>query len=290
MAMHTVYVLFGTPSFLAHVDLNSTPADMTIHGDDAQDYFGSSLASGDLNGDGIDDLATGAWAADTAGKSASGRVYIFYGSSSFTTPLTIDLDSASADVTLNGPSTGGYFGYALATGDVNGDGIMDLLIGAYGTDLMAGRVYVVYGKVPLGSTFDIEISGANAYDKSGVALASGNLNGDKPDDIIWGALGADPSARNQAGNTYVVMGTITANASGGSAPPANRRTDTNFTIEDTGTGTSARIGCFIDAAANGSCAHPDAQFSGALRGIHSSVLIGADRSRALETGKGRDKL
>ncbi|MBW2172589.1 MAG: FG-GAP repeat protein, partial [Deltaproteobacteria bacterium] len=267
-----VYVLFGTPSFLAHVDLNTTPADMTIHGDNAQDYFGSSLASGDLNGDGIDDLAAGAWAADSAKKSASGKVYIFYGSSSFTTPLTIDLDTAGADVTLDGPSIGGFLGYALATGDVNGDGMTDLLIGAYGTNIMAGRVYVIYGKVPLGSTFDIEISGANAYDKSGAALASGDLNGDNVDDIIWGALEADPGSRNEAGNTYVILGTTPAGAAGASAE--DRRTDTNITIEDTGTGSSGRIGCFIDAAANGSCAHPDAQLAGALKDIHWSVLIG----------------
>ena len=260
-----VYVIFGTPSFLAYVDLSVTPADITIHGDNAQDYFGSSLACGDLNGDGIDDLAAGAWAADLAGKSASGKVYIFYGSSSFTTPLTIDLNTTKADVTLDGPSTGGHLGYALATGDVNGDGTDDLLIGAYGTDLMAGRVYAIYGKAPLGSTFDIEISGANAFDKTGAALASGDLNGDNIDDIIWGALEADPGSRNEAGNTYVILGTTptgTGTTPTGTARVSaeDRRTGTNVSTEDTGTGTSARIGCFIDtAAANGSWARPNAQ-------------------------------
>ena len=267
-----VYVIFGTPSFPAYLDLNVTPADITIDGDNAQDYFGSSLASGDLNGDGIDDLAAGAWGADAPGNVASGKVYIFYGSNTFTTPLTIDLNTANADAAIDGPSTGGFLGYALATGDVNGDGMTDLLIGAYGTDMNAGRVYVIHGKVPLNPTFDTEISGENAYDKSGSALASGDLNGDDIDDIVLGALEADPSGRNEAGSTYVILGTKPAAAARVTAE--DHRTSAEMTLEDTGTGTSAAGSCFVDTAALGSNAGPDAQSTVGLRHMVRSLLTG----------------
>ncbi len=100
--------------------------------------FPSSIALVDLNGDGFDDLAIG----DTTSHVSSaegGFVDVFYGPLDHITNTTT---TADADLTIAGP--GGSFGgigSALESGDLNGDGIEDLVI----ADAMGGKVYVFYG-------------------------------------------------------------------------------------------------------------------------------------------------
>ncbi|MHC4636580.1 MAG: hypothetical protein ACYTBV_03630 [Planctomycetota bacterium] len=208
------YVIFGGGPFVSPIDLGFTPADITILGDHPMDYLGSSVACGDLNGDRIDDLAAGAWAAKctSAGRRICGKVYVFYGSASFSSPYTIDLHTSSADITVYGSQIYGRLGYALALGDVDGDGKEDLLMGSYGTDSMAGSIYGICGSTTLPSTidlafaYDIAILGDQPHDNLGVALASGDLDGDMIGDIIGGAFRADPNGRIDAGKTYVIKG------------------------------------------------------------------------------------
>jgi hypothetical protein len=98
---------------------------------------------------------------------------------------------------FDGPA--GYTGWSVAVGDVNGDGIGDLIIGAYGVNANSGAVYVVFGKsggwsstpTTLDSTFlngtnGIELDGANG-EAAGFCVAAGDLNGDGIADIIIGA-------------------------------------------------------------------------------------------------------
>jgi len=202
-----VYVIFGSNSLISHMDLRFTPTDMVVLGEKPRDYLGASLACGDFNGDGIDDLAAGAWAAGSPGNRSSGKVYLLYGSDSFLSPHMVNLNTDRPDLIFHGPQAGSYLGYALSAGDVNGDGVQDLLMGAYGVNSMAGRVFVILGKTALTSGFDAVIDGEKAYDQLGVGLACGDLNGDDVDDVVCSALKADPESRNDAGKMYVVFGT-----------------------------------------------------------------------------------
>ena len=127
---------------------------------------------------------------------------------------------SDADAALLGTSGGDEAGYAVAgTGDVEGDGLPDLLVGsAYqdGADSDAGVAYLVTatpsGTQSLG-TVGIPLWGVAAQDYAGEALAgAGDVNGDGYDDFLVGARGTD-GAGSSAGSAYLVMGPVAAEAS-----------------------------------------------------------------------------
>ncbi|MBP6881239.1 MAG: FG-GAP repeat protein [Candidatus Pacebacteria bacterium] len=127
-----VYIFYGDNL----ATKNASAADMILTGETTSNHFGVSLASGDLNADGKDDLAAGASLYGTS----RGRVYVFYGKNLRTTSVT------HADVIINGQKTGIKFGEVLALGDLSGNGVNDLIVGASAYDNATadeGRVYVL---------------------------------------------------------------------------------------------------------------------------------------------------
>lgn len=146
-------------------DLAKEPAPLSIFGaagplpesiGDDGDAFGSSVATGDLNGDGVPDLAIGA--TDVNGRGFNtGQVYVFFGRRGM--EGAIDLANRPADMTLMGEAAEDSFGESLAIGDINGDGKNDLVIGAPLADVGdipdTGKVYGVFGNLAAGS-FEIE--------------------------------------------------------------------------------------------------------------------------------------
>jgi len=117
------------------------------------DFFGRSLAAGDFNNDRYGDLAVGVPGEDVDGMQATGEVIVLYGSA-FGLSTTVVRPAqlwrqGDAFGVLDAAEPGDYFGWALTTGDFNGDGFGDLAIAADREDLGAvsdaGAVNVLYG-------------------------------------------------------------------------------------------------------------------------------------------------
>ncbi len=220
-----VYVVFGSNPLPLEVDLLTTPPDFTIVGAEAGDALGRSVASGDVNGDNIDDILVGAPFADTAAntKPDAGEAYVIFGSATLSD--TLDLASDVPDLTIIGADPGDQLGTALAGGDLNGEGTDDLLVSAPLADAGpgnprsdAGEAHVIFGSGTLSGTVDLAsasadftVLGADPGDQLGVSVTSGDFNDDTTDDLLVGAFHADVSgnSKTDAGEAYVLFGSGT---------------------------------------------------------------------------------
>ena len=210
------YVVFGNKGpWSSPISLSSLNGNngFILNGINASDHTGFSVANaGDVNGDGIDDLIVGA---QNGAPGGAGKSYVVFGSKNgWSSPISLlSLNGANGFI-LNGINSNDQSGWSVATaGDVNGDGIGDLIVGAHIASSGAGQSYVVFGsKVPWSSPFSLSsLNGANGFilnginpgDESGSSVASaGDINGDGIDDLIVGA----PTASSATGRSYVVFG------------------------------------------------------------------------------------
>jgi len=229
-----VYIRFGATAYPSSQDLSIDLPDVVIYGITGGDQLSNALATGDLNADGIDDLIVANDFGDGPSDSrlAGGEVYVLYGKETWPTSIELvnpDPDASSADVTLFGQFFEHRFGSAVAAGDVNGDLIDDLVVGAIGLgrgtggneEFLVGTVYVFYGGalapiIDAGGTGsapqpDVVILGADDGDTAGETLAVGDFNGDTIADIAIGSPGGDGPAetRPNAGEVAVVFGSLT---------------------------------------------------------------------------------
>src|SRR5215217_8089356 len=134
--------------------------------------------------------------------------------------VTADLAAPGANPIVYGTGSGEQAGTSVAAlGDVNGDGVNDMAIGAPLADANSrtdsGSVYVVYGRDGLAArtnlatlgTAGVRIDGAAAGDRLGSWIANaGDVDGDGRDDLLAGAPLADPNGRSNAGAAYVITG------------------------------------------------------------------------------------
>ena len=243
------YVVFGDDSSLSgSLDLSSLNGNngFVINGIDSDDFSGESISSaGDINNDGIDDLIIGAFGAVANGNSFAGESYVVFGTNSgFNSSLNLSSLNGANGFTINGINEGDNSGSSVSgAGDVNNDGIDDIIIGARNADSNgnsdAGESYVVFGtNSGFASSFDLSslngtngfaIAGIDAFDRSGSYVSgAGDINNDGIDDIVIGAIQGDPNGNVNAGETYVIFGKSTGFSS--SFDPSSLDGTNGFTI------------------------------------------------------------
>ncbi|MDB9524582.1 cadherin domain-containing protein [Oscillatoria sp. CS-180] len=241
------YVVFGRAGGFSNIlELSALDGSngFVIKGIDARDYSGRAVSSaGDINGDGFDDLIIGADSADPNRIGVAGESYVVFGrAGGFSDTLELSTLDGSNGFVINGIDIGGRSGRAVSgAGDINGDGIDDLIIGAYGADpngnVGAGESYVIFGRTGgFSDTLELSaldgsngfiISGIDRRDFSGRAVSgAGDINGDGIDDLIIGAERADPNGTEYAGESYVIFGRRT------NQPPSLNLSATAFTVAE----------------------------------------------------------
>jgi hypothetical protein len=223
-------------------------------------------AAGDVNHDGFADLLIGSSEAAPNGED-SGESYLVFGRDTATAgnfPAVFalaDLDGSNG-FSLRGARAEDFSGTAVSgAGDLNHDGVADVVIGAFGADAngdRSGVSYVVFGRntaadggfpaaielSALDGSDGFALNGVSAEDFSGTAVSdAGDLNGDGIDDLIIGSPGADPNG-DRSGASQVVFGRDTA--ADGNFPPTLELSaldgSNGFTLNGEGVGIRERSG------------------------------------------------
>lgn len=240
----------------AHVDplpihsidvMGDSDGPVKLAGAQPRDLAGSSVSNvGDLNDDGFDEVLVGAPGTDCLGRTDAGAAYLVFGTDADTSRVLQDGEPGIR--MFCGAHAGDRAGTSVAAGgDVNGDEIMDLVVGAPGATLLGlqrGYVYVMFGD-PAITSRDLAALGAQgltingpqqlvlplgpktssfgtalATRKLGDAEVSGDVNGDDLDDLVIGdgrATAPTLIPGIEAGVTYVIYG----RAMGGTIEAAN---------------------------------------------------------------------
>lgn len=192
--------------------------------DEAGDDFGFSLASGDFDDDGFDDLAIGLPGQDQAGSPAivsAGAVQVVYGSASGLSGTRDRVFSSAVDGLDYAPDNSDQYGYALAAGDIDADGDDDLAIGVPlrgcpNGGQRAGGVVILKGSTSLGlSTLEAQafqpgqsgmLGNCDSRGYFGKSLSIGKVNGQAYQGLAIGASLADVGGVEKAGAVHLMFG------------------------------------------------------------------------------------
>jgi hypothetical protein len=177
---------------------------------EADDWFGNSLALGDFNDDGYDDLAVGAYNEDRGGSPNSGMVHVIYGSGSGLS------SSGSIGAALGSGADDCWFGYSLAGGDFDGDGKTDLAVGAPECGPSSGGYVVTFYGTAWGFAKTQKqywhqnkpevVDSAEDGDAFGGSLETGDFNADGRDDLAIGVFNEDIEGIANAGMVNILYG------------------------------------------------------------------------------------
>jgi hypothetical protein len=210
-----VCVIFGGADLSSVKLAELGSAGFVIEGASDKDYSSEAASAGDVNGDGLDDVLVGGSHVDNNGRNDSGTAYVVFGKATTETVRLGEFDmgtQGSEGFRMDGAFSRDLTGEDVAgLGDVNGDGLSDIAVGAP----FSGSVYVVFGKsdpLPIDLLlFDRGVQGSMGYRidtpstgrSDGYAVdGAGDFNGDGSPDVIIGVIPKPGSV----GSAYVVYG------------------------------------------------------------------------------------
>jgi hypothetical protein len=165
-----VYVFFGGANLASGT---ADTASVVLSGLPTHNSFGTTIQTGDVDGDAIADILVGAPQADYL-NDANGRVYLFRGGPTLSSQVAIQ-----AAAIFNGEQIQDEaLGASIDLLDLNADGFADVSCGSARHDASAGRVYLWFGSTTLGGTHvaeisDVHFSGLEAGSRFGDQLAEG---------------------------------------------------------------------------------------------------------------------
>jgi hypothetical protein len=221
-----VQVVYGGASGLpggGNVIVYQTDLDPTV----ANATFGISLAVGDFSADGFSDLAVGAHAWDVAGHHDAGIFFALYGTPFGLGDFAFEAFTEDSILTSGASSEAEFFGYAIAAGDFDGDGVDDVAVSAYGEDrppfVDVGTVGVVMGAAGLGLEpgtsrywfFTPAQQGmpgdpSEASIQWGIALGTGDFDGNGTSDLVVGAPFESEDGLSDVGTATILYGALFA--------------------------------------------------------------------------------